>query len=187
MWDFPLVMAWISKDFWQFSEDFRKLPKMSADDTMTLSNSKAIQKVNTCITGILKLGHKVNIKLLFGIFLGELNRGFIINHVLKNSFSDLWVRCEKLPLMHGIDLFSMQVWDSCKMCENWQVYGLRRLEPMTLETPSSALSTVPWAMKMYLWQRTSFTSCRFTCLWHESWSGEFKHQQSQGNILYGAK
>ena len=62
---------------------------MSADDTMTLSNSKAIQKVNTCITGILKLGHKVNIKLLFGIFLGELNRGFIINHVLKNSFSDL--------------------------------------------------------------------------------------------------
>ena len=49
---FPLVMAWISenvlsisKDFWWFSEDFWKLPKMSEDDTMTLSNSEAIQKV----------------------------------------------------------------------------------------------------------------------------------------------
>ena len=45
-------MAWISKnvlsiskDFQWFSEDFWKLPKMSEDDTMTLSNSEAIQKV----------------------------------------------------------------------------------------------------------------------------------------------
>ena len=52
VWDFPLVMAWISenvlsisKDFWWFSEDFWKLPKMSEDDTMTLSTSEAIQKV----------------------------------------------------------------------------------------------------------------------------------------------
>ena len=52
VWGFPLAMAWISenvpsisKDFRWFSEDFWKLPKMSEDDTMTLSNSEAIQKV----------------------------------------------------------------------------------------------------------------------------------------------
>lgn len=39
----------ISKDFRWFSEDFSKLPKMSEDDTMTLSNSEAIQKVTIIV------------------------------------------------------------------------------------------------------------------------------------------
>ena len=36
---------------------------------------------------------------------------------------DLWVRCDKLSLIHEIDVFSPQAWDSCIISENWQVYN----------------------------------------------------------------
>ena len=37
----------------------------------------------------------------------------------QQSCLDLWVRCEKLSLMHEIDVFSPQVWDSRTMRESY--------------------------------------------------------------------